>query len=194
MIKNENNNAKNILYPPGGILIWIIIVVELITFIAGLTAFAIFKNQNISLAEESQRYLSPLTGTVNTAILITGGFFMAMAIKRIKAGDNNASARMILYAIISGLAFLSLKGYEYFDKISEGIGIETNTFFTFYWLITGFHFIHVTVAVVILTALYFSVKHNKYNQDNYLDVTTGGAFWHLCDLIWILVFPLFYLL
>ena len=190
----NKNNTKNILYPPGGILIWIIIIVELITFMAGLTAFAIFKNQNIQLAEESQKHLSALIGTINTAILITGGFFMAMGIRRIEKGDNPKAAKMILYAMISGTAFLLLKGYEYYDKLSDGISIETNTFFTFYWLITGFHFIHVIVALVILTALYFSVKNNKYDQNNYLDVATGGAFWHLCDLIWILVFPLFYLL
>jgi len=190
----NENNSKNILYPPGGILIWIIIIVELITFMAGLTAFAIFKNQNIQLAQESQQHLSALIGTINTAILITGGFFMAKGISYIKKGDNPRAANMILYAMISGAAFLTLKGYEYFDKISDGIGIETNTFFTFYWLITGFHFIHVIVAMVILTALYFSVKNNKYGKDNYLDVATGGAFWHLCDLIWIMVFPLFYLL
>ena len=93
-----------------------------------------------------------------------------------------------------GAIFLLLKGYEYYDKIETGIGLGTNTFFTFYWLITGFHFIHVILAIFILFALYISIKKNKYSMDDYLDVETGGAFWHLCDLIWILVFPIFYLL
>lgn len=187
-------NSKNFYYPPGGILIWIIIALELITFMGGLIAFAVFRSNNIELVQESQHHLSALIGTINTIILITGGFFMAIGIKKIKKGLNDESSKMILYAMITGLLFLALKGYEYYDKIVDGIGISTNTFFSFYWLITGFHFIHVTVAILILLALYISIKKNKYSKDDYFDVETGGAFWHLCDLIWILVFPIFYLL
>jgi nitric oxide reductase NorE protein len=190
-MKTEN---KNFYYPPGGILIWIIIIVELITFMGGLTAFAIFRNNNIDLALESQKHLNPLIGTINTIILITGGYFMAIGIKKLKIGDNKVASKMVLFAMIAGIAFLFLKGYEYYDKFVEGIGLSTNTFFTFYWLITGFHFIHVTVAILILLALYISIKKNKYTKDKFFDVETGGAFWHLCDLIWILVFPIFYLL
>jgi len=190
----ENTNSKNFYYPPGGILIWIIIVLELITFMAGLSAYAIYRSNNVELVQESQHHLSALIGTINTIILITGGYFMAIGIRKIKAGYNEQAAKMILYAIITGLLFLMLKGYEYYDKIIDGIGMSTNTFFSFYWLITGFHFIHVTIAIIILLALYISIKKNKYSKDDYFDVETGGAFWHLCDLIWIVVFPLFYLL
>jgi nitric oxide reductase NorE protein len=146
------------------------------------------------LAIESQKHLSALLGTINTIILITGGYFMALGIKKMKLGLNIEASKMILLAMVTGIAFLLLKGYEYYDKIEDGIGLSTNTFFTFYWLITGFHFIHVTLAIFILLALYISIKKNKYTKDDYLDVETGGVFWHLCDLIWILVFPLFYLL
>ncbi len=185
---------KNFYYPPGGILIWIIIALELITFMGGLVAFAVYRNNNIAVVQESQHHLSALIGTINTAILITGGYLMAVGIKKIKIGLTEDAAKMILYAIITGLMFLALKGYEYYDKIIDGIGMSTNTFFSFYWLITGFHFIHVTVAILILLALYIGIKRNKYSKDDFFDVETGGAFWHLCDLIWILVFPIFYLL
>jgi len=185
---------KNFYYPPGGILIWIIIALELITFMGGLVAFAVYRSNNIALVQESQHHLSALIGTINTAILITGGYLMAVGIKKIKIGLTDDAAKMILYAIITGLMFLALKGYEYYDKIIDGIGMSTNTFFSFYWLITGFHFIHVTVAILILLALYIGIKKNKYSKDDFFDVETGGAFWHLCDLIWILVFPIFYLL
>ncbi len=190
----KQRSSSSIYYPPGGILIWIIIIVELITFMGGLTAFAVFRNNNIDMSIKSQQHLSALIGTINTIILITGGYFMAVAIKKLKKGLNEVASKMILFAMISGVAFLLLKGYEYYDKFSDGIGLSSNTFFTFYWLITGFHFIHVTVAIIILLALYISVKKYKYTKDNFFDVETGGAFWHLCDLIWILVFPVFYLL
>lgn len=190
----EKIDSKNLYYPPGGILIWIIIALELLTFMGGLLAFAVFRSNNIELVQESQQHLSALIGTINTIILITGGYFMAIGIKKIKKGLTIESSRMILYAMFSGLLFLALKGYEYYDKIIEGIGMSTNTFFSFYWLITGFHFIHVFVALLILLALYISIKKGKYDEKDHFDVETGGAFWHLCDLIWILVFPLFYLL
>jgi len=66
---------KNFFYPPGGILIWIIIGLELVTFMGGLVAFAVFRSNNIELVQESQHHLSSLIGTINTMILITGGFF-----------------------------------------------------------------------------------------------------------------------
>ena len=192
MTKTINN--KSLYYPPGGILIWIIIMVELLTFMGGLATFAIFSKNNADIVIESQKHLSALIGTINTIILITGGYFMAISINKLKLGQNKQSAQFILMAIITGIVFLLFKGYEYSDKIEAGIGLSTNTFFTYYWLITGFHFIHVFVAILILLVLYFNVKNNNYTKDDYLDVETGGAFWHLCDLIWILVFPLFYLI
>ncbi|HHO55352.1 MAG TPA: nitric oxide reductase [Trueperaceae bacterium] len=188
------NNKKAFLYPPGGILIWIIILVELITFAAGLTIFSIQRNANPELFYESGQLLLQNVALINTIILITGGYFMAMAVSVLKKGDYKKSSSWTLAAIVTGLAFLLLKSYEYYQKLEHGISLDYNSFFTFYWLLTGFHYLHVLIATLILVGVYFNTKAGKYSQDNFLDVESSAAFWHMCDLIWLLLFAIIYLL
>ena len=96
--------------------------------------------------------------------------------------------------VLTGCGFLILKGIEFFDKLEHGYHLTYNSFFTFYWLLTGFHFIHVLVGIVILVVLAIYLRKGVYDKNNYFDVETGGAFWHMCDLIWLLLFPVLYLL
>ena len=185
---------KDIYHPPGGILIWVVIFVETITFAMGILAYTYMRTKNVEVFNTSQLELNKGLATINTIVLLTGGFLMAMGIQDLKKGWNKRSAQWILGAIVTGIIFLFIKGSEYAVKIEHGHDLRENLFFTFYWLLTAFHFIHVFVAVIILTALYFNVKRGKYTKDDYFDVETGGAFWHMCDLIWLMLFPVLYLL
>ncbi len=191
---NPSSRHSSFYYPPGGILIWVIIVVELITFLGGLTAFSVYKAHHPAVARAAGAHISALTGTINTLVLITGGFFMAYGLTALQKSDARKAARFTLLAVISGIVFLVVKSVEYRLKFDAGIGLSGNMFFTYYFLITGFHYIHVLLAVIILSVLYISIKKGKYDGENYLDVATGAAFWHLCDVIWMMVFPVFYLL
>jgi nitric oxide reductase NorE protein len=78
-------------------------------------------------------------------------------------------------------------------QIKHGLTLDHNIFFTFYWLLTGFHVIHVLVGIVILSSMYMSITKKNRNV-NMEDIEAGAAFWHLCDLIWLLLFPVIYLL
>ncbi len=190
----QKNNPKDVFHPPGGILIWMIIALEVVTFTVALFAFAIQRLGNPQLFNNSQQMLNVLLGTVNTIILLTSGFFMAAAMHKLKTGENKKSSRFMGFTIVLGVAFIVLKGVEYSAKIEHGIGLEYNTFFTFYWLLTGFHLIHVFIGLLILGYLIIKIKNGHYSKDNYFDVESGGAFWHMCDLIWMLLFPVLYLL
>ncbi|WNH08887.1 cytochrome c oxidase subunit 3 [Thalassobellus suaedae] len=95
--------------------------------------------------------------------------------------------------MLFGGLFLCLKSFEYYEKLGEGITVGYNTFFTFYWMLTLFHVIHVIVGLVILTSVYFGIKKEKSNT-SIEDVEASGAFWHMCDLIWMMLFPVIYLL
>ncbi len=181
-------------FPPGGILIWMVIIVEIITFAAGLTAFSVQRRSNIELFQKSAQMLNQGFALANTIILITGGYFMAMAISRLRQDDNRASSAWTLAAVFTGIAFLMLKGFEYYQKLEHGIGLEYNQFFNFYWLLTGFHYLHVLLGTMILLVMYFKIKKRIYNKNNLLDVETSAAFWHMCDLIWLLLFAVLYLI
>jgi nitric oxide reductase NorE protein len=188
---NPKINYKNIFYPPGGILMWIIIFLELITFGIALIAMVYSSKESPELFHESRLHLNTTIGTINTLVLIISGFFMAVSLNSLKQHNIKRAKFFLRYTMLGGLFFLGLKSFEYYSKIDTGFTIGYNTFFTYYWTLTLFHVIHVLVGLVILGSLYLSLSKNKYAIE---DVEASAAFWHMCDLIWLLLFPIIYLL
>ncbi len=180
---------KNFYYPPGGILIWILITVELLTFGMALIALVFMSKENPELYHESRLMLNSTYGATNTIFLLVSGFFMATTVHLFKKGNFSKASFYLNLTMLGGLLFLVLKSVEYYHKIESGFLLDHNTFFTFYWLLTGFHVIHVLVGLVILTYFKFTLK--KLETE---DLEAGAAFWHMCDLIWLLLFPVIYLI
>lgn len=184
---------KNIYYPPGGILLWILIFLELITFSAALIALSVYSRESPEAFHNSRMLLNSTYGAINTLFLLTSGFFMATSMHQLKKGKYDKSTFYLKLTMLGGFLFLGLKGIEYSDKIAHGLTIGYDTFFTFYWLLTLFHVIHVLVGIVILVSMYFSIKKKK--GDTIIeDAEAGATFWHMCDLIWLLLFPILYLI
>lgn len=188
-IKPLKINYKNFYYPPGGILMLIIIFLELFTFGMALVALAFSSKENPQLFHESSLHLNRTFGTINTFLLLASGFFVANAVHNFKENNFNKASFQVKIAMIGGLLFILLKSIEYYTKIASGFVLDTNTFFTFYWLLTGFHLIHVIVGLVILFVLNRNLKTKAIE-----DVEASAAFWHMCDLIWLLLFPVLYLI
>jgi len=195
-MESENIVAKEgeISYPPGGILIWMLIVLEIFTFLGASLVFMYYRGIEWNEFNEFRSYLNPVVGTANTIILIISGYFMANSLHKLRANDTNAASIQILLGLLLGVLFLVVKGIEFYQKLEIGIGLDYNTFFTFYWLMTGFHFIHVLFGVGLLSFMYKAVKNKKYNSNNMFDVESSATYWHMCDLIWILIFPVLYLI
>jgi len=186
-------NYKNIYYPPGGILLWIIIFLELITFGIALIFFVLSAKENPELFHTSRLQLNSTFGMINTIFLLTSGFFMAVTVKEFKSKNIQKSKKYLLVTMFFGILFLTLKSIEYSGKLDAGLGIGHNTFFTYYWLLTLFHVIHVIVGLVILVSVYFGLKKEKITTE-IEDIEASAAFWHMCDLIWLLLFPILYLI
>ena len=189
----KHNLEKNIYYPPGGILMWIIIFLELITFAIALLAMVYYSKQEPEVFHNSRLLLNPTFGTINTLFLITSGFFMALSVHYLKHKNTLKSSLYLKLTILGGVLFLILKTIEYYIKINAGLGISYNTFFTFYWMLTLFHVIHVVVGLGILTVIYFDLKKKK-EKVNLEDFEASAAFWHMCDIIWLILFPVIYLI
>jgi len=185
--------SKNIYYPPGGILLWIIIFLELITFGIALIAMVYSSKEQAAVFHESRLLLNSTIGAVNTIFLIVSGFFMAESVAYLKRGDLKKTTLFLKLTMLGGLLFLGVKGYEYADKIAEGYTLGYNTFFTYYWMLTLFHVIHVLVGLVILVSVFIGVR-KKESTTTIEDVEASAAFWHMCDLIWLLLFPIIYLI
>jgi len=193
MDNTQHINHKNIFYPPGGILLWIIIFLELFTFGMALVAMVFYSKDEPEIFHNSRLLLNTAFGTINTVFLITSGFFMAISVNYLKQKNTKKSLLFLTLTMLGGVLFLGLKSIEYIDKIEAGLTIGYNTFFTFYWMLTLFHVIHVLVGLVILVSVYVGLKREK-STTTIEDVEASAAFWHMCDLIWLLLFPIIYLI
>ena len=183
---------KNVYYPPGGILLWIIIIIELLTFGIALISMVYLGKQEPTLFHDSRLHLNATFGTINTVFLLTSGFFMANSVHEFKLNNIPKAKKYLLITMLFGVLFLILKSIEYYSKIEAGISLDTNTFFTFYWMLTLFHFSHVIIGLIILAIMYFGMR--KENNTQVEDLEASAAFWHMCDLIWLLLFPVIYLI
>lgn len=186
------DDHKNIFNPPGGVLIWFVILMELVTFSAGVFFYFSYRQDNLALFIEMQKKLNLNFAIINTVSLITSGYFVAMSLDFLKNKDRVKSRMFLLIGIVFGFCFIFLKSYEYHEKISQGLTTSYNHFFTFYWFLTVFHFMHVVFTTLILIYLYFKLRISEEGELVALEV--GAALWHMCDLIWIILFPTLFLI
>jgi len=171
---------------PGDLMMWVLIISELLVFGAALAAFLFVRLSDPAGFAADQALLDRTAGAANTVVLVTSGLFAALAVRAREEGAKQQAHNWIYAAILLGVVFLTVKVFEYWSKASLGIGLETSPFFTFYYLITGFHAAHVIAGIVILALV--SVWDDTRN------IETGAAFWHMVDLVWVLLFPIIYLL
>ncbi len=188
----ETHDHSSLSNPPGGALIWFVIFMETITFIVGIYFYLSSRQENLSLFVEMQKKLNINFAVMNTLALVTSGYFVAMAVNYLKKTQREKSRQFLLIGIFFGLCFVGIKMYEYSEKISQGYTTSYNTFFTFYWFLTFFHYMHVVVATLILTVLYFKLK--KQEEGEMMALEVGASLWHMCDLIWIILFPTLFLI
>ena len=188
-------------YPPGDFGIWIIIYVELVTFALLFIGYAISRRSDVALFNASQLILDQRSGFINTLILITSSYFIVKALQSIKNMSkitmekaSNRASKWLLMAISLGLVFLLLKLFEFSHIFGMGINLSTNTFFMFYLLLTMFHFMHVMLGLIILWNIYKKTKAMGYTESHYSGMETGASYWHLVDLLWIILFPLIYII
>ncbi|WP_406857074.1 cytochrome c oxidase subunit 3 family protein [Alsobacter sp. KACC 23698] len=169
---------------PGHPMMWVLILSELVVFGVMLCAFAMARRLHPDLFAVGQAQLSPILATINTALLITSGWCAARGSASAALGRTQRARAWLACAIALGLSFLAVKGLEYARSIAAGHGLESDAFFTLYFLLTGFHALHVALGVVILAVVAWAADDEA--------VETGTAFWHMVDLVWIAMFPIIY--
>lgn len=171
---------------PGDLMMWVLIVSELLVFGAGLAAFLAVRAFDPTGFAEAQSVLNRTAAGLNTVILVTSGFLAALALP-LRTSRRRGWARLALVAAaLLGVLFLGIKAVEYADKSALGIGWDSHAFFMFYYLLTGFHAAHVGAGILILLLIAW--------RDAAQNIEVGTAFWHMVDLVWVLLFPVIYLL
>ncbi len=146
-----------------------------------------------------------LIGTANTAVLIISSFFVAWSVHAMRDDRPRTTIRCLAVAFLLGLTFLVLKTIEYAEHIHEGFlpgqfysSTELPTrgsalFFTLYFVMTGLHGLHVIAGMALLAWLSVRIKRGRTRAEHHTELDLGGLYWHLVDIVWIFLWPLFYL-
>ena len=178
----------------GDLAVWLIIAAELLTFGIFFLSYAFARAREVALFNESQRTLDLNSGAINTVLLITGSWCVVRAVKAVRRDQSVIGARWLLAALVCGVGFVCFKLIEYSAKLDAGIDMSTNTFYMFYIMLTAFHFLHVIAAMIFLLILWFKTRQGVYGSHDHHTLETGAAFWHMVDLLWIVLFPLVYVM
>jgi nitric oxide reductase NorE protein len=179
---------------PGDFAIWVFIFAELTVFGVLFAAYAFARSAHLDLFNSSQLTLNRTFGFANTLVLLSSGYFVARATQSIKAGRSANCGNWLAGALGLGCVFLVLKVLEFQQDFSHGINLSTNLFYMFYLSMTFFHFMHVIMGMAILTVVAYKAYAGGYSVENHTGVETGGSYWHMVDLVWIILFALVYVI
>ncbi len=179
---------------PGDLAMWFFILAELTVFAIFFFGYCWMYYANTELYIAGQATLHPVAGLINTLALITSSYLVAMAMIAAKQGSAKLCQRGLLAAILVSLIYLASKLWEYNILFGEGYSLSTNSFYMFYFFITGFHFMHVLLGMVILAIMTLSLRESDYVTNNLSSLESGACYWHMVDLVWIILFPLMYVI
>ncbi len=183
---------------------WLFIFTELLFFGGLFIVYSVYRFKNPVAFHLAAEELDVMIGTVNTVILLISSMTVAMSITAVQLGERKRAILLLSITVILALVFLVNKYFEWSSKIGHGIYpgsetlIELGTgevlFFGLYFSMTGLHALHLLIGVTILIVMLAKVINSSVNTGYFVQLENSGLYWHLVDLIWIFLFPLFYLI
>lgn len=194
---------------------WVFLATEVMFFGGMFCAYLIYRYWYFNEFAAGSRSLDIWLGTINTAVLICSSLTVALSVRAAQMGKRKLLVILLLLTIVFGLAFLGIKGVEWYTKFQEhhipGASFNADDlttqypqiridpsheqiFFSLYFAMTGLHALHMIIGVGIFTFLTYYAWKGRYTPDYHTPVEIGGLYWHFVDIIWIYLFPLLYLI
>ena len=183
---------------------WLFLFTELILFGGMFILYSVYRYKYPEAFHLAAKELNTIIGTFNTAILLTSSLTMALSITAVQRKQNALSVFFQMLTIVLALAFMVNKYFEWSAKFHHGIYPGSDTllgkpageivFFGLYYVITGLHGLHVIIGIVLIAVMMRLTSKGIINNDSYVKLESAGLYWHLVDIIWIFLFPLFYLI
>ncbi len=183
---------------------WLFLFTELLLFGGLFLVYTIYRHLNSAAFANAAGELSVLFGTINTIVLITSSLTIALSISAIKNNNAKRAKIMLWLTLIFALIFMINKYFEWSAKIHHGLfpGMEhfmslppgEGLFFLLYFFMTGLHAFHIIAGSIFIAVVIAQLNKSKITQDDYVLQENAGLYWHLVDVIWIYLFPLFYLI
>jgi cytochrome c oxidase subunit 3 len=187
---------------------WCFLITEIMLFGGAFTAYLIYRTAHEEAFVEASRTLDAPLGGLNTAVLLVSSLTMVLAVHAARLGQSRRLFWMLVTTIIMGSVFLGVKAIEYSDKyhhhhmpllglpfhFEEPVGDEARMFFSLYFVMTGLHAAHMLIGMTVIAILAIAAWRGKLLGDHYMPVEITALYWHFVDIIWIYLYPLFYLI
>lgn len=182
---------------------WIFLFTELLLFGGLFLVYAVYRTMYTHEFHLAAGHLNVTMGVVNTFILLTSSLTMVLSVVAMQKGDKRSALNTLFWTMFLACGFLVNKYFEWGAKIEHDLypGSETMLslphgeilFYGLYYVMTGLHSFHVIVGLVVMAVVWYYIKTDRITQDDFVKLENTGLYWHLVDLIWIFLLPLFYL-
>ncbi len=183
---------------------WLFIFTELLLFGMLFVVYAVYRSMHPEAFRIGGEELDVMLGTINTVLLLISSATVAMSITAIQKGNKKLSMQLLGVTLLIAVIFLVNKYFEWGAKFEYGfypgsetmqeLGFGTILFFGLYFFMTGIHALHILIGIGLFIYVLVQMKNDKIHQTDYIWLENTGLYWHLVDLIWIFLFPLFYLI
>lgn len=183
---------------------WIFLFTEIILFGGLFLLYSVYRAKYAVDFHNGALELNTTLGALNTIILLTSSLCVALSITAIQKGDKKLSLYFLIFTILMAFAFLVIKYFEWSTKIHHGIYPNSPElskhpkgqiiFFGLYYVMTGLHGIHIIIGIIVLSIMLYLVSRGIINKTDFIKLENAGLYWHIVDIIWIYLFPLFYLI
>lgn len=190
-------------YSGAKIGMWLFLFSEICFFFGPLVLYTVFRYRHPAEFASASKGMDLTLGTINTVILLTSSLMAAISVSAIKKGREKTAALLIALTAIMGVAFLFIKYVEWSTEIGRGFypgsltlfekGNGEVLYFGLYYFLTGMHGLHVLIGVVLLSVMAVLIGRRTVNANDYIKLENSALYWHLVDIVWIYLFPLFYL-
>lgn len=179
---------------PGEEGVWLLISGDLILFSLLFVTFLWMRGEQIEVFIAGHACVNQTWGLVNTLLMLSSSWFVATAIKAARRELTAITVRCFSAALACGAGFIAVKIFEYGEKLHAGFTLTTNDFFMLYFIYTGLHLLHVVIGMGVLTVLVLYSRSGRFAEGHKMrNLESGASFWHLVDLLWIVLFALLYL-
>jgi nitric oxide reductase NorE protein len=179
---------------PGEEGIWVFVLGDMTVFAMFFATFMYSRGKNPDTFARDHTSLNVALGTVNTVLLLTSSLFVVLAVQRVLTGDHHRATKLFGAALACGLGFIMVKAVEWTHLFTAGITVGTGEYFSYYFMFTGIHLAHVLIGCAVLSRLIAVTRQPELAGRAPLLCEAGGIFWHMVDLLWVVLFALFYLM
>ncbi|HEY4294234.1 cytochrome c oxidase subunit 3 family protein [Luteibacter sp.] len=183
---------------------WAFLATEVLFFGVLFAAYTVCRVLWPDAFASASRHTDLTLGGIETGVLLTSSFTVALAIRDVQLGGRRLAVFLLCSTAALGVAFLVIHGLEYYDDYKAavipgiryeevgGLASQQRLFFFLYYVTTAFHGLHVAIGVALLLVMAVRTRQGDFCPESHTSLEVTALYWHLVDIVWIFVFPLYY--